>query len=481
MIFKPRSISLKGFFLLAALAGLMATPWACSSNNNPTQPSASTATPVPFTPTATTPPCVNATTGFTCTFTPTDTMTVTSTSTATVSPTPTVNVPIHWAACGIDQANGSRTANLYLQVNGSPETTAGVTLISAAAGVTVAVPYQSYYAGYNASYYSVSGFNYQAGATYVILTATSAGTASATLLAPGGGVTVSLDGSTASWNVEGNNDVVDVYPPGGGSFTYGPDLVSPYSIPASAYSAPGTYQVDVIAQKTGTVTGALAVNAPEMSDYWTFHVCPSCPTNTPTWTFTSTFTPTNTKTVTPTFTKTPTPTATDSPTATATNSPTSTATPTPCSTRSSFGNVLTTSVSYDAGDEFGATQYAFPGGRLQGLSVNLLNANGQVRLAIYTDNGSSAPQSLVAQAGPVSAVAGVNSIDLALPIDLTAGNYWLAFQISNTNAGVQAFTTTPAGVSGSTTFGPFPANFSGLGSYTSGVGNHFGLNGTYCP
>ena len=87
MVFHSRPIPLKHFWLLAALAGLMTAPWACSDKSAPAAPA-----PVTVAIPATYPPCLAG--GNTCTPTntpcgwPSNTCTFTATSTSTPTDTP---------------------------------------------------------------------------------------------------------------------------------------------------------------------------------------------------------------------------------------------------------------------------------------------------------------------------------------------------------------------------------------------------------
>lgn len=147
-----------------------------------------------------------------------------------------------------------------MSVNGAAETTAAITLTTPSGDVPL-IYYSQYYPGYG-YYGSAATFAYVPGGTYTLTTITSIGTATATLVAPGGGVSVSPDGSTASWNVEGNEDYINVWGGGLAGFSYQSgkttsDVDTPFPIPSSAYPVPGTYRVEVVPQNaTYNVTGA---------------------------------------------------------------------------------------------------------------------------------------------------------------------------------------------------------------------------------
>ncbi len=197
--------------------------------------------------------------------TPTGTATAVPSATPTTTPhmTPTISVPgsgIFWGPAEIGSFPGV-TGWLSLAVNGSPESTAGVTLTTPSGNV----PFT--YSGVNgsmAAYSPASSFTYIPGGTYTMTTVTSIGTATASLVAPGP-VSIAPDGSQASWTYEGNEDYVTVqelFSPYNFTLqTYNltSDVDSPYSIPASAYPASGNYSVFPVAQSsTYNVTNAAA-------------------------------------------------------------------------------------------------------------------------------------------------------------------------------------------------------------------------------
>jgi hypothetical protein len=62
-----------------------------------------------------------------------------------------------------------------------------------------------------------------------------------------------------------------------------------------------------------------------------------------------------------------------------------------------------------------------------------IGSGGQFQFALYNDDGSGNPSSLVAgsQLGPVSAVAGYQTLTYSTPLFLSGGTYWLARQVQN--------------------------------------------------
>lgn len=146
-------------------------------------------------------------------------------------------------------------------MNGSTYSTAAVSIGSN--GVTTVVPFSSNSAGSSEYYGTFSP--YQAGQTYVLSSVTSAGTAAATMVAPGGGIAVNSNGTTVTWNHEGNSDRVQIQNannPGVDIFnssSLSSDVSSPYSVPTTVYngySSPTTFVFYVYTIKTSTVTNA---------------------------------------------------------------------------------------------------------------------------------------------------------------------------------------------------------------------------------
>jgi len=99
-----------------------------------------------------------------------------------------------------------------------------------------------------------------------------------------------------------------------------------------------------------------------------------------------------------------------------------------------------------------------------GISGNFLSLSGQVRVAIYSDNGSgTAPNALLMQSGLLNPTAssGLQHFDIPDTV-LSPGTYWLAFQSSafcsmdyNDGSSLNWASHTVA-------FGLFPSTFSTL-------------------
>jgi hypothetical protein len=219
------------FLLMSALV----SSWACVKPFS-TLPSA----PAPGNPTPT----------FTNTFTPTFSPTTTPHITPTVPAVPPGG--IFWAPCEIEGGSSF----FQMAVNGAPESTSGVTLTTPSGPI----PYTYYSAaGAYALYYATSIIPYVPGGSYTMTTVTSIGTAAATLIAPGGSVSMNASRTIATWAVEGNEDYITVGNAGSDyqSYLITTDLNSPATIPASAYPSLGTYYYDVVPQNTTyNITGA---------------------------------------------------------------------------------------------------------------------------------------------------------------------------------------------------------------------------------
>src|SRR5690349_8344798 len=121
----------------------------------------------------------------------------------TLTPVPgAYSTGIYWGQAFLATSNYYGTvyniADVYLLVNGSPETTAAVSVIGP--GSTSPLPYYGIQSlnGVNYALYQSTTIPYQAGASWTLKTVTSIGTAYATMNTPGGGTTAS-DGSQVSW------------------------------------------------------------------------------------------------------------------------------------------------------------------------------------------------------------------------------------------------------------------------------------------
>jgi hypothetical protein len=155
---------------------------------------------------------------------------------------------------------------VFLQLGGQPVTTAGVTLSSTGASVTLALPYSGLttvggqvYAGY----LSTSAYTYTPGQTYVFAAAASGQTSSVSITAPGGNFTFSQDAdgavTEAQWGLAGNLNYVLVSCSNPATQTYQASSTSgtSFNIPdngaGNVYSQPGSiYNVTVQVYNTNT-------------------------------------------------------------------------------------------------------------------------------------------------------------------------------------------------------------------------------------
>jgi hypothetical protein len=218
------------------------------------------------------------------TATPSPTATPFPTSTGTPYPTPHATPsyappPTGIYVYGLVQVSSNMmNFTVDLSVNGAPEATDTVNLITPSGSIPAAFQANSsnlsqYYSGW-----VTAAGNYQFGGTYVLSVSTSLGAASATLTAPGP-VSIATDGSSAAWTQDGNEDYVWVqeslspFTVTYQSYAISEDVDSPSSIPASAYPAPGSYTVYGVAQNTTyNVIGADAGSRFTFSDFGTASV-----------------------------------------------------------------------------------------------------------------------------------------------------------------------------------------------------------------
>lgn len=287
------------------LAGLGLAWWGCAGDHpySPTANPTPTPTTVPLTATPTATPSISSTR--------------TSTPTASASPTPTASATstsaIDWGQASVSRVTSSGitslSAQLYLAVNGQPVSSATVVLggtgvsgpvtLPPAPGSLVTLGGKAYQ-----DYHQNTGWTYQPGQTYSLTSVTSAGTASATLAAPGP-ITIATDGLQAGWGTDTNDNFVSVQSAVTTTFSACcAGIHSPFAIPVTAYPAPGLYTVQVqMLDITNTISGATASSQYSVGDVLYQGV--TIPTPTPTSTATSTPTPTATSTFTATSTATP--------------------------------------------------------------------------------------------------------------------------------------------------------------------------------
>lgn len=190
------------------------------------------------------------------------TMTPNPTNSPTSSPTPTPIIGVEWYQGEIYHSdyNGGTFAFIYLAVNGQAVTTAGVTLSGTFTGSPVPILFNNTYSisGKNYAYYQAAGFNWQPGQTYILTTVTTAGTAAATLTAPGGVTFAPLDSHGAvtqlGWGIEGSNDYIyvrETAPVTQITFdtrSVSSDADSPVTVPAPAYPGGSGGVYDIVLQ-----------------------------------------------------------------------------------------------------------------------------------------------------------------------------------------------------------------------------------------
>jgi hypothetical protein len=172
---------------------------------------------------------------------------------------------------------------------------------------------------------------------------------------------------------------------------------------------------------------------------------------------------------TPTITSTPTatctPTATDTPTATVT--PTATHTPFGgCTWPGIMGNLGQGSQPGSLAGFLTAERLTLPEWSSVAVAyIDLLNASGQCKMAVYADNAGS-PGALLGATAPVAAVNGQNLLAFSPALYLAPGSYWIAFQLQN---GTQIYYNNGGGtaVYKPYTWNSFPATYPAGGSPTS--------------
>lgn len=105
---------------------------------------------------------------------------------------------------------------------------------------------------------------------------------------------------------------------------------------------------------------------------------------------------------------------------------------------------------------------------INSLSVYVKTPSGQMRLAIYNDNGGK-PGALIAQTNAFATAYGWNTAAVLQPVAMQPGSYWLAFEADNNTVSVAGTYSGGAYVYRSGwSFQPYPANFppiSGSGAW----------------
>jgi hypothetical protein len=197
------------------------------------------------------------------TMTQTPSLTPTQTSTATATST-----AITWYSAEISRQQLTdysfatyefQEAYVMLAVNGLPEVTAGVTIYGSD-GTAVSLPYSFSmgesdgvtYADYGVMDSGVTAILYNPGVVYTFVSVTSAGTASASVTAPGG-ITHAEDGSETSWSVRADSFsvlVTNSMEIGTFSSFCSIGCGSSFAIPSSAYADCGDNILETICINT---------------------------------------------------------------------------------------------------------------------------------------------------------------------------------------------------------------------------------------
>ena len=161
--------------------------------------------------------------------------------------------------------------------------------------------------------------------------------------------------------------------------------------------------------------------------------------------------------------------------------PTATATTGPPVTTATFGLNATTGAndSGDSGFLNGSPAALATGGALQSLSVYVgaTPANAHIRIAVYTNNASGNPGSLLAQSASVVAVQGWNTVPVTGAY-LTPGTYWILAQTDNAATVYRITSGLPASNAIGWTaqaYGAFPSTVASISKQT---GSAFDMYGT---
>jgi hypothetical protein len=161
--------------------------------------------------------------------------------------------------------SSSGYAELLLAVNCAPYSTAGVT-VTGAGGVTIPLVYTNQSIALSGTTYSDYGTGgmvmWGYGQAYTLTSVTALGTAYATLVLPPP-PNISVNGSTVNWAGPAQFTIIDVdNSVGNRVYTSSAcwSATSPFSMPATAYSGPGTYTVNGnCINFTATITGGSGV------------------------------------------------------------------------------------------------------------------------------------------------------------------------------------------------------------------------------
>jgi hypothetical protein len=96
-------------------------------------------------------------------------------------------------------------------------------------------------------------------------------------------------------------------------------------------------------------------------------------------------------------------------------------------------------------------------GLLQSIGVNMASGTGNMEAAIYSDNGSDAPLSLLASSSSVAAAMGWNDVPITGVSIVSGIKYWIAFQVSSSALNAYySFTPLSTQASYAQAYGAFP-------------------------
>ncbi len=356
----------------------------------------------------------------------------------TITPTP---LAVRWSGTYIQQSvtNGTSnmTVSLNLDVNGVAQTNATVQVSGGNLATPVVIPYLSSTTisgvAY-ATYYSTAAWAYTGGQTYVLSTTTTQGTAAVTFTAVGN-ISIPANGLSATWSNGGTEQSVQVYLGATQEYLSSGALTSPFTIPASAYSAgAGTYTTTVTLISDALTVPGITSGTLDVSEADTQNIVLSANTSTPTSSptptrsatpsVTPTITSTGTLTILPTSTFTTTSTQTITLTPTTTSTATPTLTPTASTTVTPTPTVTATLTSTPTGPHW---RYAGSEGAVSGYDPFLSLYSGTV----YCGYGDSSTSN--------AAFTSFNGTSWASP-NLDSGIYagWIASCVDSYNGNVYA-------------------------------------------
>jgi hypothetical protein len=152
------------------------------------------------------------------------------------------------------------SAFLEQAVNGVADGTSAVT-VTEVGGPSAALTYSPGLSTGSYSYYeaTLSDTAYTAGATYVMESHTSSGTAAATFVAPGD-ITIASDGSSISWSQPSTFNILDLMYTSGSLIHVSRPSASPVTGFKSYFPSSGTDRIDFMAENFPTGNGNLYID-----------------------------------------------------------------------------------------------------------------------------------------------------------------------------------------------------------------------------